>query len=50
MRKKILALTLVFVLLCSVMLPGSAALPDWLQASDASLPLSEEKVYCNATL
>ena len=50
MRKKILALTLVFVLLCSVMLPGSAVLPVLAQASDAPVPLSEEKVYCNATL
>ena len=50
MRMKILALTLVFVLLCSVMLPGSAALPVLAQVSDAPVPLSEEKVYCNATL
>lgn len=50
MRKKILALTLVVVLLCSVMLPSSAALPVLAQASDAPVPLSDEKVYCNATL
>ena len=50
MRKKILALTLVLVLLCSIMLPGSAALPVLAQASDAPVPLSDEKVYCNATL
>ena len=37
-------------LLCSLALPGFAALPVHAQASDAPVPLSEEKVYCNATL
>lgn len=50
MQKKLFALTLAFILLCSVMLPGSTVLSDGLLASDASLPLSDEKVYCNATL
>lgn len=43
MHKKLVAFILAFILLCSVTLPGAAALPDWLRASDASLPLSEEK-------
>ena len=50
MQKKLFALILAFILLSSLALPGSAAVPDGLLASDASLPLSEEKVYCNATL
>ena len=50
MHKKLFALILAFILLSSLALPGSAAVPDGLLASDASLPLSEEKAYCNATL
>ena len=50
MHKKLFALILAFILLSSLALPGSAAVPDELLASDASLPLSEEKAYCNATL
>ena len=50
MHKKLIALILAFILLSSLALPGSAAVPDGLLASDASLSLSEEKAYCNATL
>ena len=43
MRKKILALSLAFDLLCSVVLPVTAALPVMAQTSDAPVPLSEER-------